>query len=198
VSQDLDSLLTGALLEQASRTPKKARSPNENYRACFTKPENWLLVGQVRLVHVEGSVYTLIGLFNEQIHKTVPKCRWLTAAATIDSALPQKSEEVRGKHWLPDEVLGFKQRQAERKLILVVDLILDMGQHLRAGAVVCEAHLLGGGLQRLTLWEDTVFEGTTPRTILRLPAGLDVLEGLLGGCKVLVWRSINEELAHGT
>jgi hypothetical protein len=197
----LEDLLSSALIEHSnlarSKTVLKSRKDADaNYRACFTKAENWMLKSQVRLIHVDGTVRTLIGLFDELVHSYVPACRRLTAASAVNEALPQHAEEVTGPHWLPGEQIAFKRQPSEHKLTLVSDLTLNMGQHLIAKAVVCEASLVGGGLQRLCLMEDTVFEGSTPRTILQLPASLDILEGLLGGCKVLVWRQINEELNH--
>ena len=195
----LEDLLSSALIEHSNATRSKhgartGRDLEQSYRASFTKPENWIMRSQVRLVHVDGSVHTLVGLFNELVHKSVPGCRRLTAASTLDESLPQKSEEVYGEHWLPGAVLSFKRQPSERTLELVTDLTLDMGQHLAASAVLLSAGLVGGGLQKLVLLQDTIFEGNAPRTILSLPQGLDVLEGLLGGCKVLVWRQINEAL----
>ena len=196
----LEDLLSHALIEHSNtvrgqKALRTGRDLDANYRASFTKPENWALKRQVRLLHVDGSVRTLIGLFDELVHTYVPKCRRLVAAATVQESLPQGVEEVQGAHWLPAQLWEFKRQPSERKLQLPLDLTLDMGQHLTAEAVLCEASLVGGGLQRLCLLEDTTFEGVTPRTILQLPAGLDVLEGVLGGCKVIVWRHINEALA---
>jgi len=198
----LEDLLSSALIEHSNAVRAKKgistkKQLDANYRACFTRAENWEFKSQVTLVHAEGSVKTLIGLFDELVHSYVPGCRRLTAAATRNEAAVQKTEEVTGRHWLPEQVFTFKRQPTERKLSLPLDLTLDMGQHLTAKAVLCEASLVGGGLQRLCLLEDTVFEGNAPRTVLQLPAGLDVMEGLLGGCKVLVWRSINEEVARG-
>lgn len=197
----LEDLLSHALIEHSNtvRGHKAMRSQKDldaNYRACFTRPDNWILKRQVRLLHVEGNVRTLIGLFDELVHTYVPKCRRLVAAATVQETIPQALEEVQGSHWLPSQLWEFKRQPAERKLQLPLNLVLDMGQHLTAQAVLCEASLIAGGLQRLCLLEDTMFEGTTPRTILQLPAGLDILEGVLGGCKVLIWKEINEEVAR--
>ena len=198
----LEDLLSSALIEHSNTTRgKKAIGSKKdfdlNYRASFTRPENWLMRSQVRLIHADGSVKTLIGLFDELVHISVPGCRRLVAASAVNEALPQANEEVTGEHWLPSSTFTFKRQPSERLLSICSDLVLDMGQHLNAAAVVCTASLVGGGLQKLILAEDTVFEGSTPRTILLLPKGLDVLEGLLGGCKVLLWRQINEELGHG-
>lgn len=192
---DLENLLTEAVLE-ASTKPKKPAKHTET-RAVFTKPENWLLRQQVRLTHEEGNVLTLIGLFDEFVHVSVLGCRRLVAAHQLNEALPQVGELVHGPHWLPAAKMDFKRQPSERTVQLCIPIILDMGQHLTAEAVLVEAHLAHGGLQRLNLQEDTVFEGNTPRTILQLPAGMDILEGVLGGCKVRIWRKIQEEADRG-
>ena len=195
----LDSLLEAALIEHGNtlRGKRALRTPQDfdsNYRVCFTRPENWTLRMQVQLVHAEGNVRTLVGLFDEFIHNTVPRCRRLVAASTTNPDLPRSSEEVTGDHWLPRDTLFFKQKPPERTLELVADLDLEMGQHLCAQAALLKASLVGGGIQRLILQEDTVFEGTTPRTILSLPVGLDILEGLSSLCKAAVWRAMSEQL----
>lgn len=194
----LEDLLSSALIEHSNtaRSKKALGSKHDfdlNYRASFTQPENWLLKAQVRLSHKDENIYTLIGLFDELVHKTVPGCRRLIATSVRNEALEQRAEEVTGDHWLPSQTFSFKRQPTEHKVQIICDLTLDMGQHLAAATVSCEAWLVGGGLQRLCLLEDTVFEGNAPRTILQLPKGLDVLEGLLGGCKVLVWKQIKEE-----
>ena len=198
----LEDLLSTALIEHANTIKGRhslstRKQLDANYRACFTRAENWALRSQVRLIHVDTTVHTLIGLFDELVHTYVPGCRRLTAASTVNEALPQKSEEVTGPHWIPEQRFEFKRQPSERVLSLIHGITLDMGQHLTARAVHIEARLVGGGLQRLCLLEDTIFEGNTPRTVLQLPEGIDILEGMLGGCKVLVWRAINEELARG-
>lgn len=198
----LEDLLSTALIESANLTKGRhgVRSKadwNDHYRASYTRPDNWALRSQVQLIHVDGTVHTLVGLFDELVHTYIPGCRRLTATTTANEALPRKVEEVKGEHWLPGHTLSFKRQPSERTLELVADLVLDMGQHLRSEAVLCTASLVGGGLQRLCLRQDTLFEGNTPRTVLALPAGLDVLEGVLGGCKVLLWRQIQEEVARG-
>ena len=100
-------------------------------------------------------------------------------------------EHVTGEHWLPAQAWAFRHQPTERKLEILLNLELDMGQSLCAEAVVCEAWLVGGGLQRLCLRADTLFEGNAPRTILSLPAGLDVLEGMSRESKIEAWEIIN-------
>ena len=193
---DLEALLTTAVIEHGNtirdkKTIRTRKDWDANYRASFKAPENWALVAQVQLVHVEDNVRTLVGLFNELSHITVPRCRRLVAATDKNGELPLKIEEVTGEHWLPHTAWCIKHMPTQRKLEICVDLELDMGQSLLAEAVLCEAWLFGGGLQRLSLQTDTIFEGHAPRTILSLPKGLDVLEGLSKECKIETWEIIN-------
>lgn len=193
---DLEQLLTAATIEHGNviRDKKTIRTKKDwdaNYRASFRAPENWRLTAQVQLVHVEGAVNTLIGLFDELLHISVPRCRRLVAASDKREALPFKIEQVSGEHWLPSQAWSMKHQPTERHVEVLLNLELDMGQSLTAEAVVCDAWLFGGGLQRLCLQAETIFEGNAPRTILSLPAGLDVLEGMSRESKIEAWEIIN-------
>ena len=193
---DLESLLTSAVIEHGNviRDKKTIRTKKDwdaNYRASFRAPENWLLSAQVQLVHVEGAVHTLIGLYDELLHCSVPRCRRLVAASERKEQLVHRVEEVRGDHWLPSHAWTMRHEPTERKLEVLLNLELDLGQSLTAEAVACEAWLVGGGLQRLCLLADTTFEGSTPRTILCLPQGLDILEGMSKESKVEAWETLN-------
>lgn len=196
---DLEGLLFHAQIEannshKSRRAINSRRDADTSYRASFTRPENWALSAQVQLIHVEGAVRTLIGLFDELKHSYVPGCRRLVATSTRSGELPFKLEEVTGPHWLPEAAWELRRRPANRTLELAADITLDLGQHLVAQACLLQASLVGGGLQRLCLLADTIFEGNTPRTICSLPAGLDILEGLSQDCKVALWAQINKEV----
>jgi hypothetical protein len=193
---DLEDLLNHAVIEHGNtirdkKTIRTRKDWDANYRASFKAPENWIFCSQVQLVHVEGSVHTLIGLFDELVHCSVPKCRRLVAATDMKEGAPFHVEQVEGEHWLPRQAWNLRHTPTERKIEILLNLELDMGQSLTAEAVLCEAWLVGGGLQRLCLREDTVFEGNAPRTILSLPQGLDVLEGMSKESKVEAWEAIN-------
>jgi len=199
--EDLEDLLLHAQVEASNhqkgrRSLSTRREADTSYRTSFTCPENWVLGAQVQLIHVEGLVRTLIGLFDELKHSYVPGCRRLVATGTRSAELPFKLEEVTGAHWLPAAAWELRRRPANRTLELAADITLDLGQHLLAQACLLQASLVGGGLQRLCLLADTIFEGNTPRTICTLPAGLDILEGLTQECKVAVWGQINKEAGH--
>lgn len=192
----LEDLLNHAVIEHGNtirdkKTLRTRKDWDANYRASFRSPENWVLRSQVQLVHIEGTVSTLIGLYDELVHCSVPRCRRLVAASAKRESIEFKVEQVTGEHWLPRTAWQLRHTPTERKLEVLLNLELDMGQSLTAEAVLCEAWLVGGGLQRLCLQADTVFEGNAPRTILSLPAGLDVLEGMSKESKVEAWETIN-------
>ena len=195
---DLEDLLNHAVIEHGNvirdkKTIRTRKDWDANYRASFKSPENWVFKSQVQLIHAEGNVQTLIGLYDELVHCSVPRCRRLVAASSKREGVEYKVELVTGEHWLPRQAWSFKHIPTERKLEVLLDLELDMGQSLTAELVLCEAWLVGGGLQRLCLKQDTVFEGNAPRTILSLPEGLDVLEGMSKESKVEAWEVINGE-----
>ena len=197
---DLEGLLLHAQVEASNaqkgrRSISTRREADTSYRASFTREDNWSHTAQVQLIHVENNVRTLVGLFNELKHTYVPGCRRLVATATRLDGLGLKIEEVTGLHWLPHAAWELRRRPPNKVTELVADVTLDLGQHLQAGAVILQAHLVGGGLQRLCLLTNTIFEGNTPRTICSLPAGLDILEGLTQECKVAVWGQLNQEAA---
>ena len=194
----LDDLFFHAKVEQnnSHRTKRAIGSKREfdtSYRASF-RAENWQLCAQVQLVHAHENIRTLVGLFDELVHCSVPGCRRLTATTQRNPALGLKMEEVMGAAWLPEVAWKLRQQATERKLELVADLQLDLGQHLHAEAVLCTAWLVGGGLQRLCVTQETRFEGNVPRTILCVPEGLDVLEGLTHECKAALWEQVQEEV----
>lgn len=193
---DLEALLTFATIEHGNvirdkKTIRTRKDWDANYRASFRQPENWVLKAQCQLVHVEGSVHTLIGLYDELVHVSVPRCRRLVAAVEKREGLEFKMEQVSGEHWLPAKAWHLRHEPTQRKAEVLLNLELDMGQSLVAEAVLCEAWLVGGGLQRLCIKQDTIFEGNTPRTIMTLPEGLDVLEGMSKECKIEAWETIN-------
>lgn len=201
MTDPLDDLLTDALIQQnnSHRTKRALATKHDwdaNYRASFKDPANWLLASQVELIHVEGNVHTLIGLYDELLHKTVPKCRRLVASSKRNEALPFSMEHVQGDLWLPSQALLIRRQPTERTVEVIWNLELDLGQALKAELVICRASLVGGGLQRLCLMQETLFEGNTPRTVLQLPAGLDVLEALSLECKKAIWNLVRVEENH--
>jgi len=197
---DLEDLLSTAQLEAGQRTKRNRAAAGsmyvpQNQRARFTDPASWSLVGQTQLVHAEGSVHTLIGLFDEYRHIDRADARKLVAADRINPTMNPKVEYVTGDSWLGRTQLEARRKTPDRKIQLVEDLILDMG--VSAPAVVLEISLVGGGVSRAVLTQTTRFESFTPRTILSLPAGLDILEGLTRGTKERIWQEVQKVLGAG-
>ena len=190
---ELESLLTTAQIEASGKRKVVASKKDwdENYRASFRAPENWAVLQQVEIVHVQGNVRTLIGLYDDLRHVRVPRCRKLVRCEERIVGLPFAIEEVTGPHWLPAEAWTLRQQPTSSTRELVGNLQLEMGQILEASYVMATAHLVGGGLQRFCLQEDTTFVGVMPRTVLHLPAGLDILEGLTTACKANIWKELN-------
>jgi len=192
---DLENLLSTALAEA---TPPKRRGKHTpglgrgNEREVFTKPENWYRVGQVQLVHRGSHIDTLLGLFDELRHVSALDVRRLVAT---HEALPEhKIEYVTADHWLGED-FKTKPEAPEREIALSLPIILEMGQTL-AAALPCfvTAHLSHGGISYLTLDAATTFHGRTPREILSLPKGINILEGLTHECRVRVWGAVQIEL----
>lgn len=191
---DLDDLLFSAKIENnnAGRARTSIATRHDlNYRQCFTRAENWQFTEQVQLINVEGNVQILLGLYDELVHKFVPKCRRLVQSVERIAGANLRTEKISGCAWLPHETWVRKHAIPERKVAGIWDLVLDMGQPLEAQTVQCVAVLAGGGFQTLLLEKETLFAGNTPRTILSLPAGLDVLECLTQECRVALWKELN-------
>ena len=197
MDDDLENLLAQALIEQ---TPPKRRGKHTPgvgrgiERELFTKPENWYRVRQVQLVHKGSFVDTLIGLFDELRHVSAEDVRRLVA--TNDSLGEYKVEYVTHMHWL-NENFKAKSEKATRTVPLALPLDLNMGQVLTA-SLPCftTAHLSHGGISFLTLDNDAIFHGKTPREILSLPKGLNILEGLTHECRMKVWAAVKIEVGE--
>lgn len=192
----LQDLLTEALAQTLHTKRKVTKNVHPKSRS-FSRPEDWTFHGQVQLVHKGQNVETLIGLFDEFLHVIEANARHLKAAAESRDC-PRKIEYVNGEHWLPEERMRMKREAPITQVELITPLDLSMGQTLHASPVICTAHLSHGGLSMLTLDETIIFEGNTPREILSLPKGMDVLEGLTDECKRKVWASILIEQQSGS
>ena len=189
-----EDLLSTALAEQIPPKRRGKFTPGTGRgreREIFTRPENWYHVGQVQLVH-RGVVDTLLGLFDELRHVSAADARRLLATAEVRGEI--KIEYVTHSHWLGE---GFRAQKvpAERTIMLALPIELDLGQVLMASLpCLLTAHLSHGGMAYLTLDEATAFHGHTPREILSLPKGMNVLEGLTHGCREKVWAAVQIEV----
>jgi len=190
---DLEDLLSEALL-QAGQTTARRPAPGSlaASRLAYSDPANWRASGQVAIIHREDNVETLIGLFDEFLHASNKSARKLVA--TQLGTMKPRIEYVAGEHWIGKTIAANKAAPST-KIEVIEDLILDMG--VSAPAVVCQCSIVGGGIARVVLADATRFEAFTPRTILLLPAGMDVLEGLSRGTKDRIWREVQRTLGLG-
>ena len=195
-TDSLEDLLSEALAEQ---TPPKRRGKftpgagRGHEREVFTRPENWAFVGQVQLVH-RGVFDTLLGLFDELRHVSATDARRLVA--THETKGEATIEYVTGDNWIGE---GFhaKREPTERTVLLALPIELDLGQKLMASLpCLVTAHLSHEGMTYLTLDDGVVFHGKTPREILSLPKGMNILEGLTHECRQKVWTAVQIELLN--
>lgn len=196
-TDDLEALLTQAQAEAARNKRPNQTVASRASRLAFTDPANWLPTGQVQLVHrgqsFDGSatVETLVGLFDEFKHATSRSARKLIASQRLGEVKP-RLEYVTGTEWLPATTLEAKRQKPDTRLQVCEDLVLDMG--VSSPAVLLEVQMVGGGIARAVLSQETRFESFTPRTVVILPAGLDVLEALTRPTKERLWAEVQTVL----
>lgn len=193
LEQLLQESIAQARAKKGSAGPKlRVAHANTLVPLSSNAETNWELVGQVQLVHKGQDVETLVGLFDEYKHRQMVNTRRLKASVRADDSPQPRIEYVTGDTWLYPESAYLRAQSSTTKLSICEDLALDMG--LSAFAVMLDCFLVGGGIQRACLAQGTTFSGTTPRTFLCLPAGMDVLEGLDRGSKQRIWRAVRAEL----
>jgi len=183
---ELENLLKEARAQAIRPPAERARALAEAHRTRFTDPANWRATQQVQLVHREGNVETLVGIFDEFLHLYARGARRLVAARLSPTMKP-RIEYVQGDHWIGRH-LEQKRRTPDRVVEACEDLVLDCGPVALAALV--KLSLVGGGIARVYLSAPTVFESNTPRTLLALPAEMDVLEGLTRDTKERLWRTV--------
>lgn len=195
--QDLEALLKASVAEAAKRRSDRTRpgavaSPvSERHRLAFTDPKNWNLTGQVQLVHRDGNVESLLGLFDELIHVSSPHTRKLVATQLAPGMNP-RIEYVTGNNWLADDTLEKKRRIPDHTIRLLEDLSLEMGAFASTAEIDCT--LVGGGVSRIVLVHKTVFEGHTPKLYVEVPAGVDLIETLTRDTKERIWDELQRRM----
>lgn len=191
IDDDLNALLTSALIEQTP-AKKRAQVSEDRHRASFYKPESWTKIGQVQLVHKGYQVNTLLGLFDEFHHFSAKDARRLVATKEITGEA--RIEYVSGDSWVGKGIYA-RGTTPERTMALSLPIELGLGQVLHA-SLPCfvTAHLTHGGLTFLTLDGNVTFHGSTPREILSLPQGMNILEGLTHECRQRVWAAVQIEI----
>ena len=147
---------------ESNRMPKPAG-------ALYTDPANWTAGTYIALMHKETQ--TLLGTFQEYLHRSVADCRRLVRVEGPVSVA--RVEEVAGTWgWTPPLVTSSStQPQA---LTITVPLELQ-SPPLICGIVPVTVHLQGAGLLSIRLVTDTQFADVTGQEFLSLPAGTNLL-----------------------
>lgn len=197
MEDDLEALLKASVSEAKKRREDRARpgavaSPvSERYRMAFTDPKSWDLTSYVQLVHRDGNIETLIGLFAQYNHLYSKSTRKLVAVQ-FEAGMSPRIEYVTGDHWLGSRLSEKRAIGPAESVEIIEDLFLDMG--VSAPAVVVKAFIVSGGVSRLCLASTTTFQGYAPRTFLTVSEGTDVLECLTKRSKERIWEEIQKAL----
>lgn len=187
----LDDLYLEAQLAQGAKNPKqkKVADPSmrnaidaaaKKMRELYSLPENWETKRHIALI--DKGTQTLIGVFQEHIHRTIPSTRKLTrehGIVCIDS-----TEVVEG--YIGQELeLRLKGISWEREVEVEVDLWMD---DLMVGCPLVKMNVKSrlGALLRVDLKAPTQFASHTGNTIMQLPAGTNVLDQLSSDSRRLV------------
>lgn len=189
--EELDAELEKALDAKRSRIPLKARKRDapggiQKLDSLYKDPANWEPWSNVTLIHEElthtGKIDTILGFFVSYKHKEVRGARKLVRSPA-DPLLGTEFEYVRDPwylDWAPKH--AHAEPSTELHFSVALRLILDDGLRSEGEYVLHVGATRGLGIKRAVL--DTAVRLSHDRTILYLPAGLDILDGLAKECKM--------------
>lgn len=184
---DLDQELTRLLDARRSALPSKGKKRDrpmglQRLDTLYKNPENWQPWSNVTLVHqTAGGVDTILGFFTSFKHRTVLGARKLIRGPA-DPLLGHETEFVTDP-WYVTEARGYhSEPSSELHFPVSLRLVLDDGLASEGEHTLHVGATRGVGIRRAVL--DTAVRLSAGGTILYLPAGLDILDGLDHGCKV--------------
>jgi len=191
----LEDLFTEAQLAAANgRREKKASDPakrnhvseaSKSMHELFALSENWERTRGIALIHRETD--TLLGNFSEYVHRSVKGARKLIREESPITV--SASEYVEGSWWLgPDVKPKAREEWRERRRVIIKVHLPSLG--LFAPLVEVEAHIAFGGIHRVELVEPTQLADEQGKTLVTLPAGVDVLGELSFEAKVNLKREL--------
>lgn len=194
---ELDAELAAALDSKRSRIPSKAKTRErptfgiQRLDTLYKDPANWEPWSNVTLVYrpsptAEGGLAaeptTILGFFVCYKHREVKGARKLVRGAA-DPLLGTEFEYV-SDPWYLDWAPARHHSAESTELHFPVSLriILDDGLRSEGEHVLHVGATRGVGIRRAVL--DTAVRLSHQNTILYLPAGLDLLDGLAMECKL--------------
>lgn len=184
-----EDLVAAAVIRLESKPQPKALrrdapAGQQRLDSLYKEPENWKVSRNVTLIHQADNIATLVGTFLEYRHVSIGSARKLLASAP-DETLPTAIEYV-SDPWYIARV----QRPLPiptRNMQFGIDHPWELEGGLKAGTCsLAVSAVRGEGIARAELSAPTRFASENGRTILYLPPGLDVLEGLTRECKLRI------------
>lgn len=190
---DLDGELSRLLDAKSRALPLKAKRRDrptfgiQKLDALYKDPSNWEPWSNVTLVYtpgVEGNIPpepTILGFFVCHRHKTVIGARKLIRSPA-DPLLGHETEFVSDPWYVEEARRYHAQPSTELHFPVAMVIVLDDGLRSEGEHVVHVGATRGVGIRRAVL--DSAIRLHFKETILYLPAGLDILDGLSQECKV--------------
>ena len=190
---DLDDLLADAVAHAPARKVRGGKpeelkdASDERLFNLFHRPENWARRRGIALVHKETQ--TLLGNFSEYVHVKVKGCRKLDRES-VPLAVTA-TEEVSGPWWIGEEYRQHEKRPSwhERRRAIIDLHFEELG--VVAACVEVDACLSYGAVARVELVASTQFMSTDRKTVLMLPAELNVLDVMHLDDKLRLRKEIN-------
>lgn len=186
---DLFALLEEAKAESAPRPRKTARDLETEFTAHFQDSRNYRSAGHVSLV--EETTRTFLGTFEAFVHSKHPDIRHLVRVMLPCTAT---IEYVKGEHWLSplakERARGnWKKEERITRVLVPAELTSSLS------CDECELLTMENdvGLYRIELAAPAVFRSPEGRTILALPAGLDLLDELTREAKIKIRQAIDAQ-----
>lgn len=184
--EELDAELARALDAKRSHIPLKAKRREapagiQKLDSLYKDPANWTPWSNVTLVH-QAEIDTILGFFISYKHVTVIGARKLVRSPA-DPLLGHEVEYVTDPWYLHNSEERYKaESSTQLHFTLALRIILDDGLASEGEHVLHVGATRGVGIARAVL--DKAVRLSGPRTILYLPAGLDIIDGLARECKM--------------
>lgn len=180
--QDLDDLFADAQAAErkfpsvAARRVRNATpepAPKIAFNERYLLPEFWEPRAGICLIHRDTN--SLLGNFREFVHKDGKATKWVRVEEPVQV---QRTEWVSGPQWLGVErVVPTPESWTTHREVLLPDLVLHcLGVH--AELVLVDVSLQFGGIARVELVGHTTLMSPDARTIITLPAGVNVLPAM--------------------
>lgn len=190
---NLDAILDEALAHAATRKVKSSPkvTPVVPLKK-FSDPSNWQQHRTLALIHkASNGQETLLGNFIEYLHRSNGAIRKLERPT--GPVEPTGREIVTGDWYLQTEQRKRVFSSALESRSMVLERITLPAMKVHSESVRVDIHLETQWIIRITLAEPTLFVSAEGKMLLRLPAGLDILDEMDYRQKAQIWTAIREQ-----